>query len=337
MQIQHNISLKPFNTFGIDAAAKHFIEFTSPNDIPELMQYVSHNPKPLLVLGGGSNILFSEDFEGCIVKMNNKGICVVKEDEEYIYVNAQAGEIWDDFVAYCVEKNWGGIENLIAIPGTVGASPVQNVGAYGVEIKDTLYELEALDLQTGEKLLFKNNECQLGYRESIFKHTLKNRVLILNVTFRLYKKPTINISYGAITDELSAKNITNPTIKDIAQIITIIRNLKLPDWKMLGNGGSFFKNPIVTKEKYQILQEQYSNIHAFAFGNQMKLAAGWLIEQCGWKGKTIGNVGSYEKQSLVLINTGNATGKEVLHFAGQIQASIKEKFDIDLNIEINVV
>lgn len=337
MEQKQNISLLNYNTFGIDVNAKMFIELSNDDDVRQFIQFLPQLKHPVLVLGGGSNILFSKNFEGTVIKVSTKGMQLVKETEQHVYVKVQAGEVWDDFVMYCVDKNWGGVENLIAIPGTVGASPVQNIGAYGTEIKDVFYELEALNLYTGEVCKYKLNECNFGYRESIFKHELKSKILILSVTYKLTKNPQPNISYGAIIEELTKNNITYPTIKQVAETIYKIRSLKLPDWKQIGNGGSFFKNPVVTIDKYQELKAQYPTLSAFAFGNQMKLAAGWLIEQCGWKGKTISNAGVYEKQALVLVNRGGASGTDVLNLASAIQKSVKEKFDVNLEIEINVI
>jgi len=338
MILKQNISLKPYNTFGIEAEATEFIEIDSTESLQNLISNGDLLNRKILVLGGGSNVLLTKNFDGLAIKISLKGIEFVKEDSEYIYIKAMAGEAWHDFVLYCVNNNYAGIENLSLIPGCVGAAPMQNIGAYGVEIKDTCHEVEAYEIGTGVLKTFSNQDCNFGYRESIFKHEAKGKYIIASVTFKLSKKAKVNISYGAIQDVLNAKNIIEPSIKDVSDAVIEIRESKLPNPKVLGNAGSFFKNPEVPTTEYLALKEKYPNIVGYKTSDtHTKLAAGWLIEQCGWKGKIVGNTGSHKDQALVLVNYGNATGNEVWNLAMEIKTSVAEKFGVAIIPEVNIV
>ena len=337
MKLAQNISLKAFNTFGVDALAHSFVAISSVEQLKQVFNELISPEIPFLVLGQGSNLLFTRDYNGVIIKNEIGGIDVVDEDDAYVYVKAGAGVNWHEFVLYCINHDWGGVENLSLIPGTVGAAPVQNIGAYGVELKDLLHSLCAWDIRQKKLTEFNNTDCAFGYRNSIFKQDLKGLAVIVEVTFKLTKKHTIKISYGAIKDELANKGISEPTIRDVSNAVIVIRSSKLPDPKIIGNAGSFFKNPVVNKSFFDTLQLAYPDVVAYPSGNEMKLAAGWLIEQAGWKGFQEGSVGCYEKQALVLVNFGGATGKEILHLAERIQASVKGKFDVELEMEVNIV
>lgn len=336
MGLQKNISLLNYNTFGIGAKTKYFQEFNSLNDLKEILNNKELKKEAKLILGGGSNVLFTKDFNGIILKNDLKGIEVVSENTDSVFVKSAAGEIWHNFVLYCIDKNFGGIENLSLIPGSVGASPMQNIGAYGVEIKDVFYELEALNIYTLELLKFTNSACKFGYRESVFKNIEKDNFIITSVTFKLQKQPVINTSYGAIEQELEKLKITSPTIKDVSNAVCSIRSLKLPNPKNIGNAGSFFKNPTVSIEKYTQLKKDFPDIVGYPQNNVIKLAAGWLIEKAGWKGKQIGNVGVHKNQALVLVNYGNAKGEEVINLANNIKDSVNQLFGINLEIEVNI-
>ena len=334
--ITNNISLKPYNTFGIDVDARAFSEVNSVEDVIET-QKIAASQNPVLILGGGSNILFTRDYEGLVFKNNLKGIKLVKETETEVWIQAASGEIWHDLVLYCVSKDYGGIENLSLIPGTVGAAPIQNIGAYGAELKDVFDSLEALnmnDLKIGE---FNSQQCRFGYRDSIFKQEAKGQYFIVNVTIRLQKFPIINTSYGAIQTVLNQKGITNPTIADISVVVCDIRNSKLPNPDLIGNAGSFFKNPEITKDQYSDLKNRYPEMPGYPTDNGIKVPAGWLIESCGWKGKRIGETGSHKDQALVLVNYGHATGEEIKNLAIEIQKSVRDKFGISIQTEVNII
>jgi UDP-N-acetylmuramate dehydrogenase len=336
MQIQQNISLRPFNTFGIEAMAQFFASFTSVDALQSLLQQAGRNPS--LILGGGSNILLTKDVEGLVLKNEIMGINEVSEDDEYIYVKVGAGENWHQFVLYCLQRNWAGVENLALIPGNVGASPMQNIGAYGVEIKDVFYSLEAYNLQEAKVYTFTLNDCEFGYRESVFKRQYKGQFVILNVTYQLYKKPRFKTSYGAIEQELEKMAVKELTIQSIARAVIQIRSSKLPDPKQVGNAGSFFKNPSVTQEKFIGLQQKFPSIVAYPNPDgTVKLAAGWLIEQCGWKGYRKGDAGCHDKQALVLVNYGHAKGQDIYELSEKIQQSVKDKFDVLLEREVNII
>jgi UDP-N-acetylmuramate dehydrogenase len=339
MNLQENIALRPYNTFGIEAYAKYFTGFQSIQQLEEIV--TSHELQSInnkLILGGGSNLLFTRNFDGLVMKNEMAGIEVVKQDKDFIYVKAGAGENWHQFVLYCLHNNYAGVENLSLIPGNVGASPMQNIGAYGVEIKDIFHELEAFHLGDKATQKFSLDDCEFGYRESVFKRKYKNQFAITSVTYRLRKQPVFNTSYGAIQQELDSMGVKELSIQVISQAVINIRSSKLPDWKTVGNAGSFFKNPQIPNTQYKILKEQFPNIVAFPVDAQhTKLAAGWLIEQCGWKGYRKGDAGCYPKQALVLVNFGNAKGEEILELSEQIIQSVKQKFGVQLEREVNVV
>lgn len=336
MQVQENISLKPYNTFGIDARAHYFSSFHS---VKELNQLTTQNSRlGVLILGGGSNILFTKDFDGLVLKNEIDGIEKIKEDENYVYIKCGAGINWHQFVLHCIENNWAGLENLSLIPGCVGASPMQNIGAYGVEVKDVFHELTAFHLEEKGNYTFKLKDCEFGYRESIFKRKYKNQFVIIDVTYRLSKQPQFNTSYGAIEQELEKMGVKELSIQVISQAVINIRSSKLPDPKDIGNAGSFFKNPSVAKEKFSQLKQQFENIVGYENADgTMKLAAGWLIEQCGWKGFRSGDAGVHAKQALVLVNYGNAGGDEIFALSKKIMDSVKSKFRVQLEREVNII
>ena len=338
MQLIENFSLKSYNTFGIDAKTKYFALFQNIEELRQIFEQTKISTDQIFVLGGGSNILFTQDYNGLMLKSAIKGIEIIEENNEHVYVKVGGGEVWHNFVLHCVNKNWGGIKNLSLIPGTLGASPIQNIGAYGVEIKDTIHEVEIFHLNTLNTQTFTTEACKFGYRDSIFKHEYKGKIIILSAIFKLNKNPIANTTYGDINKELESQNITNPTIQDVSKAICKIRNSKLPDPKELGNAGSFFKNPIVSNIQFETLKATYPTIIGYKSGNNlMKLAAGWLIEQCGWKGKRIGDAGVHKNQALVLVNYGNAKGAEIIDLAHKIQDSVKEKFSVNIEPEINIV
>ncbi|WP_347216734.1 UDP-N-acetylmuramate dehydrogenase [Chryseobacterium sp.] len=337
--MQENFSLQPYNTFGVDAQAKYFIEINSIEELKNALIFSKNNTLPLLFLGGGSNILLTKNFDGLAIKLNLKGISTTDLNENEILVTAKAGENWHEFVMYCLQNNYGGLENLSLIPGNVGTSPMQNIGAYGTEIKDIFVNCQVLDLENLELTTFGLEECRFGYRDSIFKQEGKGRYVILEVTFKLTQKDHhIKTAYGAIISELEHLGITDPTIQDVSKAVINIRQSKLPDPKVIGNAGSFFKNPTIPLAQFEDLKQKFENIQGYPNGEMVKVPAGWLIEQCGWKGKQIGNVASHKLQSLVIINaTGEATGKEIFDFSTEIINSVKEKFGIELEREVNII
>ena len=333
MILQQSVSLKPYNTFGIDATCRYFVELKQRDDVEKwvAMQQQSHNS--FFILGGGSNVVFHQWIEKSVVKVSLRGIETVKEDAVHVWIKAAAGEIWSNFVTFCIENGWGGVENLTDIPGTVGAAPVQNVGAYGVEAKDVIETVECIEIATGQWKKLSNAECQFGYRDSIFKQAFKNQYIITAVFFRLAKKPKLQLTYGGISSRLEREGIEQPTIADVSRVVNKLRVNKLPDPAIIGSAGSFFKNPIVSHEKFAVLLQNFPDLVAFPLEKSIKIAAGWLIEQCGWKGKQLGRVGVYPQQALVLYNLGGCTGEEVKQLANAIQQSVKEKFDIELEPE----
>lgn len=338
MTVLENYSLKKLNTFGIDASADYFVECSSVSDLRAVLSDSKFNPLPKLILGGGSNLLFTKDFKGLVIKNNLKGIELVNEDADFYYVRSAAGEVWHEFVMHCIDHNYAGLENLSLIPGNVGASPMQNIGAYGVEIKDRFYELEALRISDQSVHIFGKADCHFGYRESVFKRALKDQFIITSVTFQLLKKPELNTSYGAIEKELEVMGIKEVTIRAISKAVCNIRSSKLPNPAEIGNAGSFFKNPEITKEKFEALKNEFPAVVGYDLENgNVKLAAGWLIEQCGWKGKTIGDAGVHKLQALVLVNYDKAKGSEIYDLSTQILASVKEKFGVDLEREVNII
>jgi UDP-N-acetylmuramate dehydrogenase len=340
MQIHQNISLKAYNTFGIDVLAKSFASFSSIIELEELLQHSTLNIQhPILILGGGSNILFTKNFDGLVLKNELKGIELVKEDDDHYHVKAAAGEVWHEFVLHCINNNYAGVENLSLIPGNVGASPMQNIGAYGVEIKDVFHELEAYHVQDKTMVKFSLEECAFGYRESVFKRKYKNQFVILNVTYKLNKHPNLNTSYGAINQELEAMGIKDISIQAISQAVINIRSSKLPNPKEIGNAGSFFKNPTISVEQLEQLKKDYPNIPNYPTSNiqHSKLAAGWLIEQCGWKGFRKNDAGCHAKQALVLVNYGHANGQEIFDLSEDILQSVKNKFGVQLEREVNIL
>ncbi len=336
ISIEERYSLKSYNTFGIPACARIFAEANMPDDLLSVINIFRNDSRPKLILGGGSNILFTRDFEGIVIYPDLKGHELVNQTEENVWIKAYAGENWDQFVAYCVAQNWCGIENLSLIPGNIGACPIQNIGAYGVEVKDVIESVEALDLQTGSIRKFSNAECQFGYRNSIFKHEAKNKYIITSVTFKLSKKQVFKINYDLVAEEL--RNFSEVNIASIRQAIINIRRRKLPDPSQLGNAGSFFKNPLVSLEIYGAIQSEFPNVPSYRVGELlMKIPAAWLIETCGWKGKRIGNVGTYDTQPLVIVNYGGALGNEIFDFAKKIQSSVLNNFGIELEMEVNII
>ena len=374
MNIQKNFSLKNHNTFGVEISAKYFAEINSVEELRETLKYSKTQNPPTLFLGGGSNILFTDNFDGLVIQLNLKGISEEILNENEVLVTAKAGENWHEFVQFCLAKNYGGLENLSLIPGNVGTSPMQNIGAYGTEIKDTFVSCQVLNLENLNKNdvtqsvieVFSHEKCQFGYRESIFKRAGKGKYIILEVTFKLTRKNhQIKTEYGAISSELKnlgisttlnvtnqdTRNVTNQdtrnvtgnkvqniTIQDVSKAVINIRESKLPNPKVIGNAGSFFKNPSISLEQFAEVLEKNPEIPNYPNGNLVKIPAGWLIEKCGWKGKQIGNVASHELQALVIVNkTGNATGKEIYDFSTMIIESVKEKFGIELEREVNVV
>ena len=339
--MQENFSLKRYNTFGIDASAKFFAAFKSIDELKELLtdsNLTTHNSQPTTILGGGSNILFTKDFDGLVLKNEIAGISIIKEDAEHVYVKAGAGESWHGLVIFCLNHGLAGVENLSLIPGSVGASPMQNIGAYGVEIKDVFYSLEAYHKNDDTRVYFSNSDCEFGYRESIFKNRLKDQFVITNVIYRLNKKPQFNTSYGAIEQELERMNIEELSIQSISQAVINIRQSKLPDPKVIGNAGSFFKNPEIPAEQFEELKNHFPAIVGYSLPyDKVKLAAGWLIEQCGWKGYRKGDAGCHAKQALVLVNYGHANGSEILQLSTEIIDSVQEKFGVALSREVNII
>jgi UDP-N-acetylmuramate dehydrogenase len=337
MNIEKNISLKQNNTFGIDVIAKKYAEIYDEEELKELLSQKDIKSESKLVLGGGSNILFTKDYDGIVLKNSIPGISIIFEDKKHCLVKAGAGVIWNDLVLFAIEKNLGGIENLISIPGTVGAAPVQNIGAYGEELKNTFYSLKGIYLDTAKEALFDKEECKFAYRDSIFKNELMGNFIITYVILHLNKNPQPVFNYGMVKNELEKSRKENYTIKDVSDIIARIRDEKLPNPASIGNAGSFFHNPEIDKTRFLELKKEHPEMPGFTTPHEMvKVPAGWLIEKCGWKGKRINDVGVHEKQALVLVNYGNATGQDILSLAYEIKISVLKTFGIELTEEVNI-
>jgi UDP-N-acetylmuramate dehydrogenase len=341
MIIQENIDIKKFTTFHVSAICKFFTEIATLEELNEALSFSKNTKLPVLFIGGGSNILFTNKaFNGLVIKINLKGIQeTLSADDNCIFVSGMAGENWDSFVSYCIAKNYGGLENLSLIPGNVGTSPIQNIGAYGVEMKDSFYQLKALNLKTHKIEIFSTKDCKFGYRESFFKNEGKNKYVIIEVTFQLTtKKHKLKLSYEDIKNEFNKGKIYEPSLKEIRNQIIATRKRKLPDPEILGNAGSFFKNPVIPTYQLFEIQKNYPNIPFYTISdNFVKLPAAWLIEKAGWKGKKVGNVGVHEKQPLVLINLGNATGKEIFLLSNSIIEDVNKIFNIQLEREVNII
>lgn len=338
MNIQQNISLKPFNTFGLEASAQYFVEVNTVEELKDILQNPDFKNLDKLFLGGGSNLLLTKNYEGLVIKIALKGIEKVFEDENSVHIKAGAGEVWHQFVMFCVENHYAGIENLSLIPGTVGAAPMQNIGAYGVEIKDVFQELEALNLETLEIETFSLTDCQFGYRESVFKHSLKGKYVITSVTFHLNKVAIFKTAYGDIQKTLAEMNVTALSIKAVSDAVISIRKSKLPDPAEIGNSGSFFKNPEIPLEQYKQILIEYPTLPSYPINEStVKVPAGWLIEQAGWKGFRDGQIGVHARQALVLVNYGGGNGNEIKKLAEKVQQSVLDKFGIKLSPEVNYI
>jgi UDP-N-acetylmuramate dehydrogenase len=337
MTIQNNFSLKKYNTFGIEAKAKKFIAVHSIEDLNTILKEYQSERK--FILGGGSNMLLTQDIQALVIHIDLKGKKVLKEDDDFVWVESQAGENWHEFVLWTIDQNFGGLENMSLIPGNVGTTPVQNIGAYGTEIKDTFVSCEAMTIATQVMKAFSKEDCHFGYRESIFKNEAKDQFIITSVVFKLTKRNhKINTSYGDIIKELEKQNVTTPTLKDVSNAVIAIRQSKLPDPAALGNSGSFFKNPIIPKEQYEKVHALHPEMpHYVVSETEVKVPAGWLIEKAGFKGKRFGDAGIHKNQALVLVNYGNATGQEILAVSRDIQATILKEFGIAIEAEVNVI
>ncbi len=338
IKIQENISLKPYNTFSVNVKANYFTSVVSEKEILEILQSKRFNSMHKLILGSGSNILFTKNYDGLVLHYVEKGIRLVEENEKYVIIESSAGEIWNDLVSYCVENKYYGIENLSLIPGTVGAAPIQNIGAYGVEIKDVFESLEGINLETGGKKIYKKNECKFDYRDSIFKRELKGKFIITKVILKLQKEKQFNLNYRSLNDYLGKANKEKLTIRRVRETVNKIRMSKLPDPQRFGNAGSFFKNQEVSEERFLELKKNFEEIVFFKLdGNKYKIPAGFLIEKCGYKGKRIGDVATYNRQALVIINMGSATGEQIKTFSQEIQKAVFDKFGIELIPEVNIL
>lgn len=333
--IQKNVDLQPYNTFGLSVKAEKFASFAAADELDELVR--NNGDTPLLVLGGGSNMLLTRDIGGLVLRNEIQGIEARVEGTD-VYVKAGGGVVWHDLVLFCITQNYGGIENLSLIPGSVGAAPMQNIGAYGVEIKDVFVSLEAYELATGQVAIFTKDQCAFAYRDSVFKQKLKGKYIITAVTLKLSTQPKLNTSYGAIHSRLEEMGVTNPTIKDVSEAVIHIRQTKLPDPKKIGNSGSFFKNPVISKQQFEELKSRFPDVaHYPVDEDHVKIAAGWLIDQAGWKGKTIGNYGVHKNQALVLVNYGGAKGSDIYQLSEDIVKSIHKTYGIELEREVNVI
>jgi UDP-N-acetylmuramate dehydrogenase len=337
MHIKQNISLKPHNTFGIDVIAKHFVSVANMKELQHILSLDELSEK--LILGGGSNILLTKNFDGLVVINNLKGIEIISEDENFVFIKCYAGENWHEFVLWCINNNFGGVENLSLIPGNVGTAPIQNIGAYGVELKDVFESCEALSKETKKLQKFTKSDCNFGYRNSIFKQHAKGKFIITSVTFKLTKQHhKLNINYGTIASELENKGILTPSIKDVSEAVIQIRESKLPNPKDIGNSGSFFKNPVISKTEFNELVKKFNDIPSYTVSDEdVKIPAGWLIEKSGFKGKTFNNYGVHKKQALVLVNYGGAKGSDILNLSKLIQKTVKRLFGITIEAEVNIL
>ncbi|GAA4024268.1 UDP-N-acetylmuramate dehydrogenase [Flavobacterium cheonhonense] len=337
MQIQSNFSLKSFNTFGIEAKAKNFVAVHSLDELKTVL--AEHAAEPKFILGGGSNMLLTQDIEALVIHIDLKGKRIVKEDDNFVWVESMAGENWHEFVLWTIDQNFGGLENMSLIPGNVGTTPVQNIGAYGTEIKDTFVSCDAMKIDDQTMRTFSKEDCRFGYRESIFKQEAKNQYIITSVVFKLTKhNHKINTSYGDITKELALQNVTDPSLKDVSNAVIAIRQSKLPDPKVLGNSGSFFKNPVISRSHFEKVQAQFPEIKFFEVSpTEVKVPAGWLIEQAGYKGFRKGDAGVHKNQALVLVNYGSATGQDILALSREVQQAVFDKYSIAIEAEVNVI
>jgi UDP-N-acetylmuramate dehydrogenase len=337
MQMQSNFSLKSFNTFGIEAKAKNFVAVHSLDELKTVL--AEHTAEPKFILGGGSNMLLTQDIEALVIHIDLKGKRILKEDDDFVWVESMAGENWHEFVLWTIDQNFGGLENMSLIPGNVGTTPVQNIGAYGTEIKDTFVSCDAMKIDDQTMRTFSKEDCRFGYRESIFKQEAKNQYIITSVVFKLTKRNhNINTSYGDITKELAEKNVTVPTLKDVSNAVIAIRQSKLPDPKVLGNSGSFFKNPVISRSHFEKVQAQFPEIKFFEVSpTEVKVPAGWLIEQAGYKGFRKGDAGVHKNQALVLVNYGSATGQDILALSREVQQAVFDKYSIAIEAEVNVI
>ncbi|GAA4812375.1 UDP-N-acetylmuramate dehydrogenase [Litoribaculum gwangyangense] len=337
MHILQNISLKSYNTFGIDVNAKYFVSVSNIDELTDILSRKEYTQK--LILGGGSNMLLTKDFDGLVIHINFKGIDIVSENEDIVYVKANAGENWHEFVVWCIKNNFGGIENLSLIPGNVGTAPIQNIGAYGVELQDVFDSCEAISVKDMQMKTFSKKACNFGYRNSVFKQEAKGDFIITSVIFKLTKHShKLHINYGSISSELEAMKIDNPSIKDVSNAVIAIRERKLPNPKVIGNSGSFFKNPIISKNHFNQLYQNFNDIPSYPVNDEeVKVPAGWLIEKAGFKGKRFGDYGVHKNQALVLVNYGNAKGEDILNLAKLLQRTVKRLFDISIEAEVNIL
>lgn len=337
MTILENVSLKPHNTFGIDAKAQRYVNISNTQELRDVLKKFSS--ESLFILGGGSNMLLTKNIEALVLHLNLKGISIVEEKDATVIVEAKAGENWHDFVIYCLENNFGGVENMSLIPGNIGTAPIQNIGAYGAELKDVFHSCKAINIATQEEKTFLKEDCNFGYRESVFKQELKGKYIITSVNLKLTKNNhKLHLDYGAIKNQLSDFKIENPTIQDISKAVIAIRQSKLPDPKEIGNSGSFFKNPVISKSEFENLKQDFPNApHYVVSENEIKVPAGWLIETAGFKGKRFGEYGVHNKQALVLVNYKNALGKDIYALAQLIQKTVKRLFNINIETEVNII
>ncbi|WP_412476010.1 UDP-N-acetylmuramate dehydrogenase [Flavobacterium sp. TBRC 19031] len=337
MQIQSNFSLKSFNTFGIEAKAKSFVAVHSLEDLKTVL--AEHAAEKKFILGGGSNMLLTQDIDALVIHIDLKGKRILKDDDDFVWIESMAGENWHEFVLWTIDQNFGGLENMSLIPGNVGTTPVQNIGAYGTEIKDTFVSCDAMKIDDQTLRTFSKEDCRFGYRESIFKQEAKDQYIITSVVFKLTKRNhNLNTSYGDITKELALQNVTVPTLKDISNAVIAIRQSKLPDPKVLGNSGSFFKNPVISRSHFEKVQAQFPEIKFFEVSpTEVKVPAGWLIEQAGYKGFRKGDAGVHKNQALVLVNYGSATGQDILALSREVQQAVFDKYSIAIEAEVNVI